>query len=257
MTQILKNRFFSPANISIQQILPLAFAFCGYVVFNNISLVLNSVSFYQVMKILCTPIIIGIEYFIYNQPTHRNVMISLIPVLLGVFITVFTDLEMNLIGTIFAILAILANSVYTIFGKTKQKELNADSMQLLYMQSIISAIMLIFTIPFFDDIQALVSFEWNIEAIFWIILSCCTAFMVNFSFFLLVGKTSPLTTNVVGYFKTCLVFIGGIFLFASNYTIQNIIGIILTLAGVLWYTIVKYNLDQSKPLAEVLPTSSK
>jgi len=181
---------------------------------------------------------------------------ALIPVLIGVFITVFTDLDVNTIGTVFAIAAIGANSTYTVFGKVKQNELSANPMQLLYLQSVVSGIILTFCIPFFDNMGELMEFEWSFDVVFWVFLSCCTAFMVNFSFFLLVGKTSPLTTNVVGYFKTCMVFLGGILMFATKYTVQNIIGISVTLVGVAWYTTVKYNIDQEKKRQVILPTKN-
>jgi len=245
MTQILKGRLFEPSSsLTILKILPLSIAFCGYVVFNNLSLAFSSISFYQTTKLLCTPTILGIEYFAYKKSTHRAVVLSLLPVLLGVFVTVFTDLDANMVGTFFAALSIAANSVYTVFGKVKQNELNANPMQLLHLQSIVSGVMLVCCIPFFDDVQALREFEWSPQVIFWILMSCCTAFLVNFSFFLLVGKTSPLTTNVVGYFKTCIVFIGGIAFFSTTYTAQNVVGIATTLLGVSVYTTVKYTLDQ-------------
>jgi solute carrier family 35 protein E3 len=119
---------FQIKKLEILRVLPLSFAFCGYVVFNNISLLYNSVSFYQVMKILGTPVIIFIEYYFYNKETSNNTKLSLIPVCVGIFITVVTDIEINTIGTIYAVLAIGSNSIYTIViifnilvGKNKTK----------------------------------------------------------------------------------------------------------------------------------------
>lgn len=105
--------------------LPISFAFCGYVVFNNLSLMYNSVSFYQVYQILfitkkkvskiaCTPVIIAVQWFLYKQKTSVQTWISLIPVCLGIFITVVTDMELNLLGSFMAGLAVLSNSMYTI-----------------------------------------------------------------------------------------------------------------------------------------------
>lgn len=41
---------FQIKKLEILRVLPISFAFCGYVVFNNLSLLFNSVSFYQVMN---------------------------------------------------------------------------------------------------------------------------------------------------------------------------------------------------------------
>lgn len=70
-------------------------------------------------------------------------------------------------------------------------------------------------------------------------MSSFTAFLVNFSFFLSSSVTSSLTVNVVGYVKTCIVFIGGFYLFNADLDAKNVFGILLTLIGVLGYTYVK------------------
>lgn len=263
-------KVFEFKKLEILRVLPICFAFCGYVVFNNISLVYNSVSFYQVMKILCTPFIIAIEYYLYNKSTSKDTLYSLIPVCVGIFITVITDMEINLVGTIFALLAVGANSFYTVFGKTKQNELKANPQQILLYQSAISAVILSFFIPFFDDMPKLMEYNLTLNKALWILVSACFAAGVNFSFFLLVGKTSPLSfaffffishlsmsffsqkkkhthsVNVVGYLKTCIVFIGGVLFFAQDLNIKNLFGVGLTLLGVLWYTKVKVEEEQKK-----------
>ncbi|KAF0984693.1 hypothetical protein FDP41_000592 [Naegleria fowleri] len=247
---------FQPKRLPLLKVLPISLAFCGYVVFNNISLAYNSVSFYQVMKIMCTPCIILIEYFFYRKTPDRRILFPLIPVCVGTFITVFTDLEMNYYGTIMAILAVLTNSMYTIYGTEKQKELKANSLQILLYQSIMSAVILSVTIPFFDDMEVLPEYDFrDANNLFWIIFSCVTAFFVNVSFFLVAGKTSPLSVNVVGYFKTVLVFIGGIMLFTDIVSAKNLLGVTLTLLGVAWYTYEKYKITQESVL--VLPTTNK
>ncbi|KAL9644580.1 hypothetical protein ABK040_015319 [Willaertia magna] len=248
---------FQPKKLPLLRVLPISLAFCGYVVFNNISLAYNSVSFYQVMKIMCTPTIIVIEYFLYKEKPDKRILPTLIPVCLGTFITVFTDLEMNWYGTMMSILAVFSNALYTVYGTTKQKELKANSLQILLYQSLMSGIMLIFAIPFFDNTEALRNYNWSFDNIIVILSSCFTALFVNFSFFLIAGKTSPLSVNVVGYFKTVLVFVGGFLLFSSVVTIQNALGVLLTLVGVAWYTYEKYKITEEEKQSTILPTSNK
>jgi solute carrier family 35, member E3 len=66
------------------------------------------------MKILCTPTIILIQERFYGISTDNRTKISLLPVCFGIFVTVVTDMEVNLVGTIFAILATISNTLYTI-----------------------------------------------------------------------------------------------------------------------------------------------
>jgi solute carrier family 35 protein E3 len=230
-----KLRLFEIKKMEILRVLPICFAFCGYVVFNNLSLLTNSVSVYQTSKILCTPIIVAIEYVAYRKREKRSTLISLFPVCIGVAITVYTDSEVNLVGSVWATLAIVSNSFYTIWGKTKQSELNVTAMQILTYQAPISAAMLMLAIPL-DGLSALASYRMTSYSLLAIGTSCIFAFGVNFSFFLFVGQTSPLTMNVVGYLKTCLVFIGGFLFLDTVATVQNVLGVVITMAGLALYT---------------------
>eukprot|EP01080_Neovahlkampfia_damariscottae_P010053 gene10053-2477_t len=232
---------FEVKKLDMKKIIQLSLAFCGYVVFNNLSLMFNSVSFYQVMKILCTPLIIFIQSYFYDVQTDNRTKLALLPVCVGIFITVVTDMEINLVGTIFALLATLSNTLYTIWGKTKMNELDANPMQILLYQSITSCIMLCFCIPIFDNTKLLMVYNFTPTNIAWILSTCITAFLVNFSFFLLSSVTSSLTVNVIGYLKTCIVFIGGFLFFGTKLEVKNVLGISLTLLGVLIYTYVKMN----------------
>lgn len=229
-------KLFTPKHLTIRQVLPISSAFCGYVVFNNLSLLTNSVSVYQVLKILCTPIIVGIERVYYGKRERMSTLLSLIPVCFGVAITFYSDSNVNLVGTMWAGLAIVANSLYTIWGKTKQQELNAQPMQLLIYQAPISAVMLLFTAIPIDGYENLAAYTVSFTTVWTVLLSCVFAFGVNFSFFLFVGKTSPLTMNVVGYLKTSLVFLLDFIFVSANTTPQKAIGILLTLMGLAGYS---------------------
>ncbi|KPI85964.1 hypothetical protein ABL78_4966 [Leptomonas seymouri] len=242
-------RLFTPKELSIRQVMPISCAFCGYVVFNNLSLLTNSVSVYQVLKILCTPIIVGIERIHYGKRERLSTLVSLIPVCLGVAVTFYSDSDINFVGTFWAGLAIISNSLYTIWGKTKQQELNTQPMQLLLYQAPISAAMLLFAIPL-DGYDKLSAYTVSFTTVWAVLLSCVFAFGVNFSFFLFVGKTSPLTMNVVGYFKTSLVFLLDFMFVSSDITTQKVMGILLTLVGLAGYLYTK--LEYSAPRSPVL-----
>ncbi|KAL9643831.1 hypothetical protein ABK040_012732 [Willaertia magna] len=229
-------KFFKVKILKITSVLPICFAFCGYVVFNNISLAHNSVSFYQIMKIMCTPTIILIQYFVYQSFTKFRVILSLIPICVGSIISAFTDIEINWYGSLMALLAVISNSMYTIYGNTKQKELGVKSLQLLLYQSILSGLILSPMILIFDNVEDLINFNWNIMSITYILISCLLAYFVNLSFFLVVGRTSPLTMNVLGYVKTIVVFVIAFTMFTTVVDFQNLIGIVLTLIGVGWYS---------------------
>ena len=69
-----------------------------------------------------------------------------------------------------------------------------------------------------------------------IILSCLISVSVNFSTFLVIGKTSPVTYQVLGHLKTCLVLGFGYTLLHDPFTERNLIGILVAIAGMGLYS---------------------
>lgn len=69
-----------------------------------------------------------------------------------------------------------------------------------------------------------------------IVLSCLIAVSVNFSTFLVIGKTSPVTYQVLGHLKTCLVLAFGYTLLHDPFTERNIIGITIAVFGMGLYS---------------------
>lgn len=227
---------FTPRATRVRGVLPLCLAFCGYVVFNNLSLLTNSVSVYQVSKLFCTPVIVGIERYVYGVRESRRTLVSLVPVVLGALLTVFTDAALSAWGVLWCVLAVASNSLYTVWGKTKQAELGLEPMQLLMYQAPISAALLIvFGLPC-ERLEHLATYTVTATTVWTVGLSCVFAFGVNFSFFLLARATSPLTVNVVGYFKTALVFVLGLLFVDQHASAKVLLGIATTLAGLALYT---------------------
>lgn len=67
-------------------------------------------------------------------------------------------------------------------------------------------------------------------------LSCSIAVFVNFSTFLVIGKTSPVTYQVLGHLKTCLVLGFGYTLLHDPFTARNILGIVVAIVGMGLYS---------------------
>eukprot|EP00668_Euglena_longa_P048280 GGOE01065348.1.p1 GENE.GGOE01065348.1~~GGOE01065348.1.p1 ORF type:complete len:336 (+),score=96.36 GGOE01065348.1:45-1010(+) len=221
---------FERKRLDMMEIFKISVVFSSYLLFQNLSLVYNSVGFYQIMKIANTPAILIMEYFLYGKRQHPRVLWALVVVCTGIGAAVFTEPKLNFIGAIHATLAVMFNSLYTIWGKHKQVELQCNSPQLLLYQAPVAAGLLLFPLVF-DDMQGFLSYEFTPTSLVCIASSCLLAGLVNLSFFWMVARTNPITANVVGYLKTVFVFLGGFVLFADALTLQNLIGITITLLG--------------------------
>lgn len=229
---------FERKSVSWKGLLPLCVSFCGFVALTNLSLVYNSVGFYQLMKVLTTPIIVVIQTLFYGETFSTKIKLSLLLTCVGVAIATVTDSEANLVGTLVALSALLITCMYQIWVGTKQKELECNSYQLLYWQAPVSAIMLIPVIPLLDDLSTLKEMP-DQPTIIAILVSSVLAFLVNLSIFLVIGKTSPVTYNVLGHFKLTVILSLGFLFFGAPVDYRNITGILVTLSGVIWYTQLK------------------
>mmetsp|Transcript_13971 Transcript_13971/g.23091 ORF Transcript_13971/g.23091 Transcript_13971/m.23091 type:complete len:365 (+) Transcript_13971:193-1287(+) len=231
---------FQVKKLEIIKIVPLSLSFCGFVVLTNISLKYNSVGFYQIAKVMTTPVVMTIQYYVYHIRAENKIKMTLVPIIIGVSIATVTDFKLNAIGFIYAVLGVIVTSFYQVWVGTKQKELQVSSMQLLYYQAPLSAFMLLFVIPFLDNVRtgpdSLWHYKYSNMATFMILLSGFIAFLVNLSIFLVIGRTSPVTYNVLGHFKLTTIILGGFFLFGAPVDWRNIAGILLTLTGVFAYT---------------------
>jgi len=90
----------------------------------------------------------------------------------------------------------------------------------------------------------LFDYPMSMEAFTWIMVSCVLAFCVNLSIFLTIGYTSPISYNVLGHFKLCVITIGGIILFREDANQQKILGVIMALVGIIWYSLLKVQLSE-------------
>ncbi|XP_049638727.1 solute carrier family 35 member E3 [Suncus etruscus] len=229
---------FAPKRLSPRRLLPLALSFCGFVVFTNLSLQSNTIGTYQLAKAMTTPVILVVQTLFYRKTFSRRVQLTLIPITLGVILNSYYDVKFNFLGMVFAALGVLVTSLYQVWVGAKQHELQVNSMQLLYYQAPMSSAMLLLVVPFFEPVfgEGGLFGPWSVSALLMVLLSGVIAFMVNLSIYWIIGNTSPVTYNMFGHFKFCITLLGGYVLFKDPLSINQGLGMLCTLCGILAYT---------------------
>ncbi|ESO89908.1 hypothetical protein LOTGIDRAFT_234034 [Lottia gigantea] len=250
---------FQPKSLPFLQMLPLALTFCGFVVFTNLSLGLNSVGTYQLIKAMTTPCIIVIQTVFYAKQFSFKIISTLIPISIGVLFNSYHDVNFNPLGILFATLGVLVTSVYQVWVGSKQSEFQVNSMQLLYYQAPLSALLLMFVIPFFEPPWRYhgLLYNWSLGALVCVFLSGVVAFSVNLTIFWIIGNTSPVTYNMVGHTKFCLTLIAGLILFKESMNFHQGLGLLITFGGVLLYTHFKLEEGKSNTLPITQQTIDK
>ncbi|XP_066601090.1 solute carrier family 35 member E3-like [Prorops nasuta] len=249
-----KLNVFYIKDIDIREMIVIAMTFCGFVVLTNLSLAYNTIGTYQVAKMLTTPCVIIMQMLFYKKHFTLTLKLTLIPIIIGVIINFYYDLQFNIVGTIYAILAVIVTSSYQVLVNRKQKQFQMDPMQLLFYQAPLSAVMLIIVIPYFEPLGNTFAHSWSISDILMVTLSSLVAFFVNLTSYWIIGQTSPLTYNMVGHSKFCLLLLGASILFHETLAINQVIGITLTLIGIILYAHVKI---KSNPVIPEFITEEK
>ncbi|XAR60814.1 hypothetical protein NMG60_11034333 [Bertholletia excelsa] len=205
----------------------------------NLSLGFNSVGFYQMTKLAIIPCTVLLETLFFRKKFSRNVQLSLGILLLGVGIATVTDLQLNALGSVLSLLAVVTTCIAQIMTNTIQKKFKVSSTQLLYQSCPYQAITLFITGPFVDGLltnKNVFAFKYTPQVLAFIVLSCLISVSVNFSTFLVIGKTSPVTYQVLGHLKTCLVLAFGYVLLHDPFSWRNIIGILIAVVGMILYS---------------------
>jgi len=168
-------------------------------------------------------------------------------VCVGVITATSSDLQSNFLGTIFALLGLMSTSLYQIWVKTEQKDLNLSAWQLLYLQAPTSCAILVCLTPLLEDVRGMLSKEYPKETLLALAGTAVLAFLVNLSIFFVIRYSSPLSYNVLGHTKLVVILLSGFFLFGEEASDRKIFGACLTLTGVFCYTYIQLTKPKSAP----------
>jgi solute carrier family 35 protein E3 len=237
-------RFFEYKHMPLRVAVHFSLLDCLAMGSQNLSLRSNSVSFYQMCKLLVAPGIVILEYAYFGKELpSRRVSIALAVLLVGIGLASITDVELNLLGTFFGLAATVTTGVISILCSSHQATLGLSSSQLLANVSPLEAGILLCLGPLWDfsivRATAYTDYKWTSEAFIVVLFSCFLAVFVNGATFYLIGKTSPLSYQVMGHLKTVLTLGGGYIIFDADVNRRSILGVALAFAGCLWYTYLK------------------
>ncbi|KAG1659537.1 hypothetical protein FOA52_016160 [Chlamydomonas sp. UWO 241] len=241
-------------------LLQLATAYVGYIVLCNLSLKVNTVGFYQVMKIAVAPTVIVLDVVMFHRIPSPKVVASVGVVCIGIFVSTVTDAQMvsNVSGMAIGMAATLVTALYQSWAGSKQKELRASSMQLLQAYTPHATLLLSVLVLLCEDVgwssetrtvDTLLGYHYHLAATAAIAVSAVLGLLVSLSTFLVIGATSSLTYNVVGHLKTVIILTGGCLFFGDSMPLKKLFGVSIAMAGIVWYTQLKLAQVDAAPRA--------
>ncbi|KAK5732714.1 hypothetical protein LTR17_010269 [Elasticomyces elasticus] len=246
---------FQRKRVGFLQILPLAFAMILAVVLTNASLAYSSIQFYQVARVLVTPCVALLEFIILRKKIPVAAGLTLIPVCLGVGIVSYFDTSADPnahishrttpLGVFFALISLVASATYTVMIKKYHDITQCESAQLLLNQSPASVLLMLYIIPFSDDLTVWRTVSLGTWAV--IFLSGMLACLLHISQFLIVDGAGPVASTVVGHAKTCLIIAIGWSYSRRPLNDNSMVGILLAIGGIIAYSVV--TMKAQKPQA--------
>lgn len=241
---------YEPKPLRQLDVLPITVSFCGFVVFNNLSLQHNSVGFYQLMKVMTTPVIVVLQFVLYGVKEDTKLILALVPVVMGVALATVNDFSFNYEGAFWAVAGILSTSFYQLFVKSKQDSLGANSWQLLRYQAPQASVFVFALTPMIDNCfepNGLVEYMKSPPpyALHMLAVSSILAFCVNLSIYLVVGRTNPVVYNVLGHFKLLVILSGGLLFGQEDHNPLRLFGMFLAFAGIVQYTNLKQRIGNT------------
>lgn len=236
---------FEPRKIPIMNMLPLAIAMAMNIVGMNVSLQVSTITFYQITRVLLTPIVAIINFFFYKKTIPRMAVYALIPMCFGVGLISYYDQKpapipgapIKAVGALSVLLAfgsVTVSGIYTIWIGTYQRKYEVNGFQLLFNQAPLGGVLLLYVVPWTDKFPALD----QTPAVMWgmILLSGFLAALINLSQFFIIGGSGPLESTVVGHLKTCLIVVIGAFSGGKVITDKAALGILLALISIFSYS---------------------
>lgn len=204
----------------------------------NLSLMVNSVGFYQISKLLIIPFVCLVEFFAYSRTFTVPMIVSIGVVVTGVAIVTVTDVTVNMLGFILAMISVVTSGGQQILCGYYQKKHKMSSHQLLSNTAPLQGIMLLVAGPFIDD---LISTRWilnypvSVPSMNCLLFSCAVAVLVNLSQFMCLGRFTAVTFQVTGHAKTVLVLLVGWFFLHEEMSKRKLFGMILAVLGMISY----------------------
>lgn len=205
----------------------------------NVSLMWNSVGFYQIAKLSMIPVSCLLEVVLDKIRYSRDTKLSIAVVLLGVGVCTVTDVSVNTRGFVAAVIAVWSTSLQQYYVHFLQRKYSLSSFNLLGHTAPAQAGSLLLVGPFLDywlTSKRVDQFDYNLASTVFIILSCSIAVGTNLSQFICIGRFTAVSFQVLGHMKTILVLIMGFFFFGKEgLNMQVVLGMIIAVIGMIWY----------------------
>jgi solute carrier family 35 protein E3 len=225
---------FPAVRLPVLQVLPISAFFAGFLLLGNLSLAFNTVGFYQLAKVMTTPTVVLLNFLLFGVKISKETAFSIAAVCVGVTLVNAKLALSNVLGTCTATAAFTVTALYQIWIGKKITELKVSAPQLLLNQAPVSVLLLACIAPFIDTPPTITLIQSNVLGT--LFGSGLLASLLNLSQFLIIGRTSALTFNIVSNLKTVTIVSLSWWMGGEIPGFRDLIGLSLALGGAYAYS---------------------
>jgi hypothetical protein len=202
---------------------------------NNASLKHNSMGFYQIFKLLVTPLVVLLEYCLDGRMLSSQRLFWLGCVCLFVLLSIRGDLQFSVVGAMWATIWVPFAALYKIQWSRVRKMYGCSTLSLMDAVMPYAIIFQLFLAPIVDP-PGIRDYHWTAEARMLVALSGLATFFVIFSGFLVIGNVNPLAHTLLSPMKTGCAMIFATLLYNVEYTTKQLFGAFGALITLAIYT---------------------
>ncbi|KAA0052158.1 putative sugar phosphate/phosphate translocator [Cucumis melo var. makuwa] len=211
-----------------------------YWLFGNTAYLHISVAFIQMLKALMPVATFLMAVVCGTDKLRCDVFFNMVLVSVGVVVSSYGEIHFNVVGTVYQVTGIFAEALRLVLTQVllQKKGLTLNPITSLYYIAPCSFVFLFVPWYLLEKPEMQVT---QIQFNFWIFFSnALCALALNFSIFLVIGRTGAVTIRVAGVLKDwILIALSTVIFPESTITGLNIIGYAIALSGVLMYNYIK------------------
>ncbi|GLT91419.1 hypothetical protein SLE2022_093070 [Rubroshorea leprosula] len=236
-------------------VIPISAFFASSLWFGNTAYLHISVAFIQMLKALMPVATFMMAVMCGTDKPRCDVFLNMVLVSVGVVISSYGEIHFNIVGTVYQVTGIFAEALRLVLTQVllQKKGLTLNPITSLYYIAPCSFVFLFVPWCLLEKPVIAVS---QIQFNFWIFFSnALCALALNFSIFLVIGRTGAVTIRVAGVLKDwILIALSTVIFPESTITGLNIIGYAIALCGVVMYNYIKVrDVRASQPSSDSLP----
>ncbi|KAL8732635.1 MAG: hypothetical protein Q9166_002610 [cf. Caloplaca sp. 2 TL-2023] len=203
---------------------------------SNVSLAMVTVPFHQTVRALTPVFTVAIYRMVFHGLYGTDTYISLVPVIIGVMLASYGDLNATILGFVVTMLGTVLAAVKTVTTNRLQTSgLHLGALELLYRMSPIACMQSLAVAYICGEFNRFDASTLGRSSVLILLVNGAIAFGLNVASFEANKRSGALTMTIAANVKQVLTIVLSVVLWNIPVGVMNACGIVLTIVGGAWY----------------------